>query len=113
MNRIYILVGLAIGIVIGSALFYAQKDEIQPEPPLYETEKTIDLDQKESDTTSEERSKHRAKFRAPSFDVVMIEPDGSAVLAGRATPPERVPVPQAGLPVSRILVSVVHARRFS
>ncbi len=92
MNRIYILVGLAIGIVVGSALFYAYKDEMQPEPPLYETEKTIDLDQKASDSTSEERSKHRAKFRAPSFDVVRIEPDGSAVLAGRATPGDMVAI---------------------
>ena len=50
MNRIYILVGLAIGIVVGAALFYAHKDEMQPEPRLYETEKTVDLDQKASDS---------------------------------------------------------------
>ncbi|MDB3952282.1 LysM peptidoglycan-binding domain-containing protein [Alphaproteobacteria bacterium] len=102
MNRIYILYGLVIAAVVGAVLYYADKDEMPSEPLLPTSEQAIGLNQKTSDRNSEKKPKHEGKSEAPSFDVVRIEPDGSAVLAGRASPGDMVTIYNGDKPIGSV-----------
>ncbi len=43
------------------------------------------------------------RSRAPSFDIVRVSPDGSAVIAGRAVPGSQVTVLDAGKPIGKVV----------
>ncbi|MBE90567.1 MAG: hypothetical protein CMM76_14145 [Rhodospirillaceae bacterium] len=99
MNRIYILLGLVIAAVVGAVLYYACKDEMPSETLLPSNEQAIGLNQKTSDRNSEKKSKLEEKSEAPSFDIVRIEPDGAAVLAGSASSGDMVTIYNGDEPI--------------
>jgi hypothetical protein len=105
MNRIYILIGLAIGAVVGAALYYADKDDRQAESPPSTSEQLAGTKEKASDTAPEKELESRAKPEGPSFDVVRIEPDGSAVLAGRAAPGDMLTIYNGDKPIGTVRTS--------
>ena len=102
MNRIYIVLSLTIAAVVGAVLYYADKDELQSESLLPTNEQAIDFNQKTSDRNLEKRSKNGQKSEAPSFDIVRIEPNGAAVLAGHAAPGDSVTIYNGDIPIGSV-----------
>jgi hypothetical protein len=91
MNRTYILVGVVICAVIGVAVLLGLSGEA---PPLKKQNGPATLAplKKEAQEANPAAKAPEAKIISgkPSFDVVRIEPDGSAVIAGRAAPGAKV-----------------------
>jgi nucleoid-associated protein YgaU len=96
MNWTYVLIGIALAAVIGVAIFLGLEPKAPPPPA--ETQKAAKVEPPKP--APNEAGKAAAKSKdgeksdavKPSFDVVRIEPDGSAVIAGRAAPGAKVTI---------------------
>ncbi|MBL25449.1 MAG: peptidoglycan-binding protein [Rhodospirillaceae bacterium] len=96
MNKVYLMAGLAIAIVAGTAVYLA---EFAGSDPSEKAKEALAPDTSKSPKVSvapppksEAASPENAAPTQPSFDVVRIAPDGTAVLAGRARPGDKVTI---------------------
>ncbi len=97
MNRSLIIAGgaLAVAIIVGAALLFSGGDtppeRVEARPPAAA-----------GTTPSQAVAPEQSAPVPPSFDIVRIEPDGSAVIAGRAAPGARVTILDGGKPLGEV-----------
>ena len=96
MSKVYLMVGLAVAIIAGTVVYIAKFEgrgpDETPEKVATPAEPKLPEVGVAPPPKAESGKSKQPKATQPSFDVVRIAPDGSAVLAGRARPGDKVTI---------------------
>ncbi|WP_419910507.1 LysM peptidoglycan-binding domain-containing protein [Hoeflea sp.] len=112
-SLLWALVGLIIIIIVGVYVYLtdpfaegdttqtAQQDGAVSQSEETGAEETAAAQPDTNDTSSDTASGEAAEINAPTFDVVRVEPNGSTLIAGQATPGTQVEIVSGGQVIAK------------